>query len=1225
MKKKILLSILFFIILPCLNLITACNENIVKFDLNFIVDNQTYYVLSTAGNETITLPQDPTKNGYEFDGWYWDKDVWENPLTINSFVNTKLSNNMSVYAKFNRSLNNYSVTWKNYNGSILDTEIYVENSIPVYKGQTPTKTKDAQYTYTFKGWDKEITAINENTIYIAQYDYIVNKYTVTFKNYDGTTLQTIEVEYGQNAEYSLSTPTKPSTAQYTYTFSKWDKSLENITENTEVVAEFGSVINCYTITWQNYNGDILEVDSNVEYGTTPSYNATTPTKECNAQYTYVFNGWDPNIVDVVGNATYTAKFLSSVNQYDVIFKNYDDTILLSIKAEYGMCVSYSGSSPTRTGYSFESWDYNLNNVITHDTIITAIFIPNNYEISYFYESLPGLIEQIDQDVTYDSFVTLKSNNIFSKKGYTISKWSNNQEDYDCGSSFIYKIAGGLNLNPIWEANTYSINYELDGGINNSDNPTNYTIETETITLKNPTKNNYSFKGWKLNNEDVTEIVKGTCGNLTLTATWVVYGLEEINYNSLKRSVSINDALNAELFDATCYDTDGNEASVNVEYTGIFSAGNEITIKLVASYNHLIRQVSFSNVKVYGMPTLNFDDTINYFNIKDGLTADWFNASGKDTYNEDTIINVYVNEDYIEGDIVTIQIESVDKANNKTTGKIENVKAYGLPIISYNNTITEVKLSDILNPEYFSSSAKDSFNEDVDVTLSKVNFEGGSNATVSLSATDSKGNTKQEIFQVKVYDLPIINNPTKTDFKVGDAISVETLGLTATDSFNKQLDVEINLKSGTQTAGTIIIYTATVIDHLNNIKTKDIEIRIYDNPMIIVERTDIKDTETISISTFNVTAKDSFDDIIDVSYEYISGSQTGGTEMWYRFLCIDNAGNITSVIKQIKVYSQNDIELFYGEYSDLIKASSKGEEFSARANDTFGQQCDIVLRPAEGYYIIGGRVISLHIVAIDKAGNERISDVINNIKVYDTPYAVRQCKYVKGMDISTLFKVYDSFDNELLADVSIVEEIDDVATISIIAIDIVGNRLEDIVYSNECLSSAGLVYSLKNDNTYEVTGIGFCDDKDLVIGSYYNRKKITSIGIGAFRYCEIESVIIGNNVGIIDRDAFYGCYYLNSVFIPESINTIKSCAFFDVVNLNFILIPTSVNKIESHSFYPQFYEDNPYSIKIFCECSSKPDSWDAYWNGGHPTYWYSEEQPTEEGNYWHYVNDVPTIW
>jgi len=66
--------------------------------------------------------------------------------------------------------------------------------------------------------------------------------------------------------------------------------------------------NSYTVTWKNDNGEILEVDENVKYGTTPTYNGQVPTKESTNQFSYTFDGWDKTIDKVTDDVIYVAKY-----------------------------------------------------------------------------------------------------------------------------------------------------------------------------------------------------------------------------------------------------------------------------------------------------------------------------------------------------------------------------------------------------------------------------------------------------------------------------------------------------------------------------------------------------------------------------------------------------------------------------------------------------------------------------------------------------------------------------------------------------------------------------------------------------------------------------------------------------------------------------------------------------------------------------------------------------
>ncbi|MBO5326989.1 MAG: InlB B-repeat-containing protein, partial [Clostridia bacterium] len=104
MKK--ILSMLFCFILIAVGL-ASCGKD-VEFNVNFIVDGETYATIGTSGEETIKIPENPTKEGYTFDGWYWDNDVWEKPFTANSLLDTPLSSDMSVYAKWSEAVHTHT-------------------------------------------------------------------------------------------------------------------------------------------------------------------------------------------------------------------------------------------------------------------------------------------------------------------------------------------------------------------------------------------------------------------------------------------------------------------------------------------------------------------------------------------------------------------------------------------------------------------------------------------------------------------------------------------------------------------------------------------------------------------------------------------------------------------------------------------------------------------------------------------------------------------------------------------------------------------------------------------------------------------------------------------------------------------------------------------------------------------------------------------------------------
>ncbi len=111
---------------------------------------------------------------------------------------------------------------------------------------------------------------------------------------------------------SVTATATESTAQYTYAFTNWTwtPAGSTVTSDVTATANFTRTLNSYTVTWKN-GATTLETDASVNYGATPSYDGSTPTKDADALYTYTFSGWSPAIGTVTGDATYSAQFTAT--------------------------------------------------------------------------------------------------------------------------------------------------------------------------------------------------------------------------------------------------------------------------------------------------------------------------------------------------------------------------------------------------------------------------------------------------------------------------------------------------------------------------------------------------------------------------------------------------------------------------------------------------------------------------------------------------------------------------------------------------------------------------------------------------------------------------------------------------------------------------------------------------------------------------------------------------
>ena len=240
--------------------------------------------------------------GYKFLGWATtpNGNVEYQPNT-KVFVDATGDNNL--YAVW--QVKTYTVKWVDWNGTVLETDTDVEyNSDPSYDGKKPTRAADAQYTYTFKGWDKPFEKVTKDVTYTAVYEETINKYTVTWVNWDNKELEKDEdVPYGADPEYDGDTPTKAADAQYSYKFAGWNPAVSPVTGDVTYKAQFEAVTNKYTVTWVNWDNKELEKDKDVPYGADPKYDGKEPTKAGNAQYSYKFTGWNPAISPVTGDVT----------------------------------------------------------------------------------------------------------------------------------------------------------------------------------------------------------------------------------------------------------------------------------------------------------------------------------------------------------------------------------------------------------------------------------------------------------------------------------------------------------------------------------------------------------------------------------------------------------------------------------------------------------------------------------------------------------------------------------------------------------------------------------------------------------------------------------------------------------------------------------------------------------------------------------------------------------
>ena len=396
-----------------------------------------------------------------------------------------------------------TITFKNGEAD-LQSGLVKKGATPVYAGETPTKTADAQYTYTFDGWsateggDKltSLLVVEEDATYFAHYTSTVNNYTVSIaaNNAEWGTVSSAsvaDVPYGSavtvngnkitvNGTTITATPAE-KTAQYTYAFDHWENVPETVTGNVaNIQAVFNRTLRSYSVTWDNYGGETLETDDDVPYGTIPEYNRETPTRDDNPEYKYTFTGWSdgeheyaPNdLPNVTGDVTYTAIYTSEKKKYTITWMDNQEILSEHVIAveeyEYGQTPSYTYNKPSDESYSYVVTGWTPDIVpVTEDAIYVAQYnaIPKNMEVVNEV-TIPSDVEVVTTTVKVSGHLTINEGAQLTTDDLILEASGEGSGDID-GADRVQLKAGGkayfdynFNTDP-WHWSAFGVPFVID--------------------------------------------------------------------------------------------------------------------------------------------------------------------------------------------------------------------------------------------------------------------------------------------------------------------------------------------------------------------------------------------------------------------------------------------------------------------------------------------------------------------------------------------------------------------------------------------------------------------------------------------------------------------------------------------------------------------------------------------------------------------------------------------
>lgn len=477
------------------------------------ITNPTKYNVETP---TFSL-NNPVKTGYTFTGW----------------TGTDLTNETKLVIVENGSIGNrsYEANWEANTNVEYHVQYYLEkleSNDSSNKNNYELKIDETQFGVTdekvtaeiknFKGFTYDETNGNNNVTGTVAGDgslvlkvyYTRNSYTLKLKkdeNVENVTGKSIEKNIGINVD--------DSTGQASFKFE------QPIQINATLKSEVG-----YDITfvkWQSNNTDLLDdkFENQVDFEM-PAGNLTLK----------AISNKSANTVD------YTVEHYYQVNgEYS---NTPDESVTRKAETDVEVFVTDKDKIATKDGYVFdETKNVNLSGKVKGDgSLVLKVYFKQQFTVTYksgnhgvFKYEQDEKTEEKYENLDYNSTTPALKGILTAQKGYEFVNWS---------KEIAEKVTENAEHVANWNAIKYQITYELnDGSLGTDDNgnaitnPTTYTVETENITLNNPSRVGYKFKGWT--GTDLTEqngegqtvdkltdkviIPKGSIGDRHYIANW----------------------------------------------------------------------------------------------------------------------------------------------------------------------------------------------------------------------------------------------------------------------------------------------------------------------------------------------------------------------------------------------------------------------------------------------------------------------------------------------------------------------------------------------------------------------------------------------------------------------------------------------------------------------------------------------------------------------------------
>ncbi len=469
--------------------------------------------------EDTVIINAPEKIGYIFDGWT-GTGLSEKTKSITLAKGTIGDKNYIA----DWTAKTYTVTFNANGGTaskLSDTATYDSNFTLAMAERTG---------YDFIGWkaDNKIYSdgdwqTDKNVELVAEWKIV--DYTLSYNLDGGSVDGTNPATYTIEDTVTLINPTRSG-----YTFAGWTGTDLSGKTMSVTIAKVSIGARSYTANWTaneytlsfNVNGgDALASNfKTVVYDS--SYSVPVPTRrgydfvEWKTSMGVVYNGgkWK-----TAGNVIVIAQW--NIIDYAISCNLDGGSVAGNNLTTYTVEDTITLKNPTRTGYTFTGWTgTDLSSKTMTVTIAkgsvgarsyTANWTANTYELTYDVNGGNALANN-KLCVTYDASYSVVEP---TRTGYTFVKWATSTGTVYSGGT--WKTDDNVTLIAEWKANTYTVNYNGNGGTPAKTSDT--ATYDKTFTLSTASRTGYEFVCWKYNGEEFTSGKWNLTKDITLVADW----------------------------------------------------------------------------------------------------------------------------------------------------------------------------------------------------------------------------------------------------------------------------------------------------------------------------------------------------------------------------------------------------------------------------------------------------------------------------------------------------------------------------------------------------------------------------------------------------------------------------------------------------------------------------------------------------------------------------------